>query len=85
MIKKTMSIVSVLLAIISLAAPTPIPVLAAQQWTQINLPGKIHAGTVPVVSMSPTFPSDHTIFTEDGATLYESQDGGNTWTCPSEL
>jgi hypothetical protein len=79
MIKKTLGIVPVLLAIIALVAPAPITVLAAQQWNQITLPGKIHTGTVPVIGMSPTFPNDHTIFTEDGTTLYESRDGGNTW------
>ena len=45
----------------------------------INIPSKAAAGTVPVVALSPTFPSDHTIFMEDGFTLHESRDGGASW------
>jgi hypothetical protein len=53
--------------------------MAVQQWNQINLPSKVPAGTVPVIGMSPNYPSDHVILMEDGNTLYESQDGGSTW------
>ncbi len=80
MIRNTTSVTLVLLTILALfTAAAPSAVMAEQQWNRINLPSKVAIGTVPVIGMSPTFPIDHTIFMEDGVTLYESQDGGNTW------
>jgi hypothetical protein len=75
--RKIMSVALVLLAVMTLLVAAP--AVGSPQWTLISLPSQVPAGTVPVIGMSPNFPSDHVIFMEDGTTVYESQDGGNTW------
>ncbi len=85
MLTKTMKIALALLIIAAMHAATPPAGIAAPLWNRISLPGKLFAGYVPVISMSPNFPSDHTIFMADGLTFYESKDGGKSWIDPQRM
>ncbi|OAT83675.1 copper amine oxidase N-terminal domain-containing protein [Desulfotomaculum copahuensis] len=69
-----------------LLSAAPLPALAGQQWTQLNPPIPISIGTVPpptYVALSPGFQQDKTVYMATGGALYESKDGGNSWTEPS--